>query len=336
MTSTEKDDMHLWIEILQRVSKQGININNITFTKPTIVTSSDACKHGLGGYNTEGLAWRYKLPSELPNKLLIILLEFNAAAITIYLTISKSGTTHIILAFTDNSSAVGWLYKASFKTFQPAHDKVARWLASTMIRHNSALYSQHIKGSHNMIDDILSRDTHIPSELLTLTFRMILPEQTPQNFVIYPLFPELASWIASLAQSLTNPQELPVAQPRSKLGHLTDGNDSYKEWASKMSSLKNRTENNVHTSCQYLPVAAEEMSMAKTTKQVITGGTVNSTIFNVRLSFRNTMRSDSALDVDGEPSLFLTRQFSEYIDKDPSSKQQKIPSNIRFRNITTK
>ena len=176
MTSTEKDEMHLWIEILHVVSKQGININNVTFTKPTIVTFSDACKHRLGGYNTEGLAWQYKLPSELQNKLSINLIKFIAAAITIYLTISKSGIIHKVLAFTDNSSAVECLYKASFKNCQPAHDKVARWLVSTLIQHDSALYSQHIKGSHNVIADILSRDTYIPSELLTLTFCMILPE----------------------------------------------------------------------------------------------------------------------------------------------------------------
>ena len=61
----------------------------------------------------------------------------------------------------------------------------------------------------------------------------------------------------------------------------------------------------------------------KTTKQVLTGGTVKSTICNIHSSFRTIMQSDPALDVDGESLLFFTQQLSGYIDEDPLSKKQK-------------
>lgn len=69
--------MHLWIDILQKVSSSGIDINSITFTKPTAIT----------------------------------ILEFIAAIITIQLTILNSDTSQKLLAYTDSSSAPGWLWK---------------------------------------------------------------------------------------------------------------------------------------------------------------------------------------------------------------------------------
>ena len=127
----------------------------------------------MGGYNSEGLAWRYELPPALIGKFSINLLEFIASVITIYLTIKDSDHPKKILAFTDSSSALGWLYKANFHTNQPAHDAVARWLAKTLIDHDAALYSQHIRGIHNIIADVLSRDCHIPDTHLMTMLRIL-------------------------------------------------------------------------------------------------------------------------------------------------------------------
>ena len=158
----ERMDIHLWITLLQSVSTKGIDINNITFTQPTGTTISDACEHGMGGFNSKGLAWRYKLPPALIGKFSINLLEFIASVITIHLTIIEADSPQKLLALTDSSSALGWLYKANFITNQPAHDEVARWLATALIKNDSALYSQHIRGVHNIIADILSCNWHIP------------------------------------------------------------------------------------------------------------------------------------------------------------------------------
>ena len=128
---------------------------------------------------------------------------------------------------------------------------------------DSALYSQHIKGVHNAIADMLSRDTHIAVTLLTLSFRTLLPEQTLDNFRISPLPAELVSLIVSFIPSLTKEKVCQVTPSRSKLGRLTAGDNSYKEWESKMSSLKGIIENNESTSCPLLRAAADEMNMAK-------------------------------------------------------------------------
>ena len=61
----------------------------------------------------------------------------------------------------------------------------------------------------------------------------------------------------------------------------------------------------------------------KTSKDILTGRTVKATVSHVRAAFRVAMKHDPALDPDGKPSLFLTRQISGYIDADPSSRQQK-------------
>ena len=59
--SATAGDIPLWIETLNYVSKEGVDINNVTFTEPSITCISDACEFGMGGYNLDGLAWRYEL-----------------------------------------------------------------------------------------------------------------------------------------------------------------------------------------------------------------------------------------------------------------------------------
>ena len=263
----ERKDLQLWIGFLQKVSTKGIDINNITFTEPTGTTISDACEHGLGGFNSDGLAWRYELPPALIGKFSINLLEFIASAITIYLTIKNTTSPQKLLAFTDSSSALGWLYKASFTYNQPAHDEVARWLAKILIDNDSALYSQHIRGIHNIIADMLSRDCHIPATHLVHMFQLLLPQQTPKNFRISTLPPEIISWLHSLSPSLTKTPASPLHPSKSKLGALTDGNDSWNTMESKMSFLMDIVQNNAHTSCPHLQAAADEINMVKEGKQ---------------------------------------------------------------------
>ena len=88
-----REDLKLWIELLEIAYTKGVDINNLTFTKPTDVTFSDACETGMGGFDSEGFAWRYELPDELQRIFSINLLEFTAATITINLTIKKKRKT---------------------------------------------------------------------------------------------------------------------------------------------------------------------------------------------------------------------------------------------------
>ena len=179
-----------------------------------------------GGFNSNGLAWRYDLPDELVGVFSINLLEFTAVAITIYLTIEAGDGPQKNLSFTNSSSALDWLYKASFNTSHPVHDAVAIWLEKIMIENDAVLYLQHIKGIHNIIADMLSRDGHLPDNQLILMFNLSFPTQTPTNFYLVPLPIEITSWMLSLNASSTKMQDLPPRPSRRKLGVLSDGRDS--------------------------------------------------------------------------------------------------------------
>ena len=213
-----------------------------------------------------GLAWRWEIPEHMRGKFSINLLEFLAAAITIEMTLQTADKPHKILSLTDNTSALGWMYKASFSETKPVHDKIARWLAEKLMNRESALYSQHFKGKHNTIADSLSRDQHLSDTQLTDIFKFLLPQQTPMNFKIYPIPTEITSWICSLSRSLTKTQAWPQQPIRSKLGVLISGKDSYQTMELKMNGLQTIHKNTKLTSSQLLQELAEEICMAKQVK----------------------------------------------------------------------
>ena len=168
----------------------------------------------MGGFNTDGFAWRIKLPEELLGIFSINLLEFIASAIKIYLTLKWKGNNRKFLAFTDSYSALGWLHKVSFANSQPAHDKVARWMAECLINHDSSLYLQHIKGKHILFADCLSHDHHISNARLTASFFVIFPNQLPLNFKIVTMPKEIILLLHSLSHTLTSKQVSPKQQQK--------------------------------------------------------------------------------------------------------------------------
>ena len=59
-----------------------------------------------------------------------------------------------ILAFTDSSSALVWINKASFEPVNAeSHDVVARWIGWKLVSNETSLYSQHTKVIENTIAD---------------------------------------------------------------------------------------------------------------------------------------------------------------------------------------
>ena len=92
-----------------------------------------------------------------------------------------------ILAFTDNSSALGWLHKASFHpASKVAHNKVARKFALFM------------KGESNSVAGILSREFLSNKSNLTNYLYCMFPKQMPKNFKIIDLPNEIVCWISSI------------------------------------------------------------------------------------------------------------------------------------------
>ena len=128
----------------------------------------DACEYGIGGYNNKGQAWQWKIPTHLRGKFSINLLEFLAAVVTIIVSLENAEKNTKIFALTDNSSALGWLFKASFhpKT-RKQRNKIARYLANFILQKEHSLYSEHISGTDNNVDDSLSREFDFTKKELT-------------------------------------------------------------------------------------------------------------------------------------------------------------------------
>ena len=96
------------------------------------------------------------------------LLEFLASSVSIIMTIQQLGHGSHVLELTDVSSALGWMKKVSFGPVNKVgHDTVERWMGWTFVSNKESLYSQHIKGTKNIIADSLSRDFNISDQSLT-------------------------------------------------------------------------------------------------------------------------------------------------------------------------
>jgi hypothetical protein len=218
LLSWDLKDLELWIFFLSHLTHQGVSINNICLTTPSAIVYSDACEWGIGGYTTHGHAWRFLLPKAAQGRASINLLEFLAAIVTIHLSITKDphSTNHPhILAFTDNSSAAGWLYHSTFDPItNKCHDDAARYLARLLFTHGATLHPEHIPGKDNDIADSLSRDFHLTdTEILTLLTPQLIHThpQGPHTLQISSIPETLSSWIVSMVVSLTPTK---VSRPR--------------------------------------------------------------------------------------------------------------------------
>jgi len=55
------EDPKLWQKSFLPKIRKGLSLNLITFHRPSVISWSDACPTGLGGFNSLGHAWQYKL-----------------------------------------------------------------------------------------------------------------------------------------------------------------------------------------------------------------------------------------------------------------------------------
>ena len=102
------------------------------------------------------------------------------------------------------------MHKAYFNPVNAeSHDAVARWLGWTLVSNETSLYSQHIKGTENIIADSLSQDFHRSDQTLTNIFNRILPPHTAASFHIKQPPRNVIFWISSLAAASTLPMALP-------------------------------------------------------------------------------------------------------------------------------
>ena len=133
-----------------------------------------------------------------------------ASATSIYMTIQKMRQGSHIIAFTDNSSALGWMHKASFDAVKEEPHDMSDWcLLWKLVINEVSLYYQNIKGTEKIFTDSLSRDFHRSDKSPTTIFKCILPPHTKASLHIKPMTGEITSYILSTAESSTRPKEAP-------------------------------------------------------------------------------------------------------------------------------
>ena len=180
----------------------------------------------MGGYSLRtGKAWRIRIPTGsiiyghpgINN----LLLEFLGMIVNVWLECQSCQETPCeehacILALGDNTSAIGWLHKtARLDRNRPAHAAhlfAARHLAMVVLRADCCLASQHIKGVHNVVADLLSYagDTRgkphpiasdsPPNDVLTYRFHSYCPDQIPEHFTICQLPDDMTFWLSEVMQ----------------------------------------------------------------------------------------------------------------------------------------
>ena len=211
---------------------EGINMNLLTYRKPTHIYRADACPFGLGGYSAKGKAWRWQIPTNLQFRASINMLEHMAALIGPWIDILSNDIEELscILSMTDNTSAAGWLRKSNFQ--ESARESVAmtrakltlaRDHAKRMLNCKCVNYSQWFPGDDNDVADSLSRDFHLSNSDLTSLFLSKLPNQTPSNFEISPIPQEIELYILSILQSLPEASQVPERHSSSKISRGLDG-----------------------------------------------------------------------------------------------------------------
>ena len=270
----EIEDLLLWIDLLACTSSAGISTNNLCFTTATTILVTDACEHGIGGFNVHtGQAWRYSIPEWMSRCWHINALEFLASIVAIWIEIINGGEAikeSKFLSLTDNSSTVSWLLKGNFhpKTHQH-HDILARKLARLLLKSETSISTQHIKGEHNMIADALSRDHHVEDTHLIFALSSLYPSQAPKNFRLYKtLTREITSLVELLKAVTTSSEATTPPHSKSKMGALIASSDSWDAVASTIHSLVTSVNRNEPPSSPLMRPVFDEMKMAAAQKPI--------------------------------------------------------------------
>lgn len=259
-----REDISLFKDFLSIMSTEGSSIQNITHSLPDIFCWSDACEYGLGGFNSLGEAWQWKIPERLRGRASINLLEFVASVITILFSVRNVNKNKKIFALTDNSSALGWLFKASFHPAEKdKHDKVARFFAKSIIKEEHSIYAEHIKGSHNNIADSLSREFQFSKQQLTNLLYHAFDEQMPPRFAILDLPEKSVSWISSLLESMITKKESNSSFRKKSIQIGGSGRTFAPTLGSKITSLKNIQKSTNSKSCAPSQQQSEETYLEK-------------------------------------------------------------------------
>ena len=220
-------DLGLMMKFLNK-AHDGIDMNLLSFRRPTHIYRSDLCPFGLGGYSDEGFAWRFELQPGLRFRASNNLLEFMASIISPWIDIlaGRLNRGDCALSMTDSTTSAGWIRKTNFKedTLNPikatTRISIARHHAALFIESDIKEYSQWFEGKKNQVADALSREFERSDDDLTNTLRSLFPSQLPEHFKIVPLPIEISSWLTSSLRQLPVKEQL--QDTRANLDHGDD------------------------------------------------------------------------------------------------------------------
>jgi hypothetical protein len=219
LNTEELEDLKLWSEFLEN-ARDGIHMDLLTVRTPTHLGWSDSCPFGLGGYLTDGRAWRLRVPpgaifhgDDTVNNVL----EFLGMAVNVLLMIEaareKGERYPCILSLGDNTSAIGWMFKSSRIGPKSIYFRVvkaiARHLTREVLKGEVQITAQHIAGAKNVIADLLSfdgtgrgKDSPLTKDEPSndeLTHRVLthLPQLVPPTFRISALPEKIVSFVCA-------------------------------------------------------------------------------------------------------------------------------------------
>ena len=158
--------LKLWLIFLKRAHK-GLSLNGLVFRNPTKIIISDSCPYGMGGMTSNGRSWQLSVSPDAPfssDDAANNVLEFIALAITLKTEIDELKkqklTEEVILALSDNTSAIHWVFKTGRVQQNSKYFKVTNFVAQSiatwLMQSNNFICTQHIPGIHNFVTDLLS------------------------------------------------------------------------------------------------------------------------------------------------------------------------------------
>jgi hypothetical protein len=221
LTTQVLEDLTLWrASFLPAISK-GMSLNLITYRRPSFLCWSDACPDGMGDFDHMGNAWRFRIPDKFHEAMGTKnnCLEFIASIITIWQAIlyERSGKEECFLSLGDNTSSVGWLHKASVDPTKNLPLFLAsRKFAKILLTNSVCIYSQHFPGISNTIADALSRRFDLDDESLTSLLNSSTDLQVKNSFTLYPIHPEISSWMTYWLHKCSEMKGLPKIQKTRK------------------------------------------------------------------------------------------------------------------------
>ena len=273
LTKEELDDLRLWQKFLAQ-AHEGISINLLTIRHPTRLGISDSCPFGAGGFPWTGFAWRFKVPRESPLCGLDAannLLEFLALTVTVWLLVIECRRLLLrdecLMALSDNSSAIGWVFRASnldsgswcFQVVQ----LMARKVATLVLESHNCLCAQHLPGVHNTVSDWLSYSTQArdgkknplawddpDDSILSDRFHSSIPQLMPVGFKICPLPAEILSFVGhTLRTAKSSLTQHNLSRKTMKTEPGQGGSDSARKRPSWTLSSLNHNQKRENSSC---------------------------------------------------------------------------------------